>query len=208
MRISELSRRSEVPVATVKFYLREGLLHDGVLTSATQAQYDDSHVDRLRLIRALLGAGGLSIASARAVIAAIADPPSSAFELLGIAAGAVTRSTAPRDHHRVHALMRSWGWMITDENCGTHDVLEETLAAFDDAGFDLPEEVLDRYQAQMSQVAQAEIDSVPTESAGAAVRFVVLGTVLVEPLLLILRRMAQQELSGRRFGSAEERIKP
>ena len=29
MRISELSRESGVPVATIKFYLRERLLHDG-----------------------------------------------------------------------------------------------------------------------------------------------------------------------------------
>ncbi len=42
----------------------------------------------------------------------------------------------------------------------------------------------------------------PTDSAAAAVRYVVLGTVLVEPLLLALRRMAQQEISGRRFGSS------
>ena len=33
MRISELARETAVPVATVKYYLREGLLHDGELTS-------------------------------------------------------------------------------------------------------------------------------------------------------------------------------
>ena len=65
MRISELSRESGVPVATIKFYLRERLLPDGVLTSATQAQYDETHVARLRLVRALIGPGGLSIAAAR-----------------------------------------------------------------------------------------------------------------------------------------------
>ena len=62
MRISELSRTSDVPVATIKYYLRERLLPEGRRTSATQAQYDDSHLARLRLIRALLGPGGLSVA--------------------------------------------------------------------------------------------------------------------------------------------------
>jgi len=33
------------------------------------------------------------------------------------------------------------------------------------------------------------------------VRYVVLGTVLVEPLLLALRRLAQQSASHERFGS-------
>ncbi|RAC11977.1 MerR family transcriptional regulator, partial [Burkholderia multivorans] len=55
MRISELSRRSDVPVATIKYYLREGLLPAGERTSATQAVYTDAHVNRLALIRALLG---------------------------------------------------------------------------------------------------------------------------------------------------------
>ena len=32
---------------TIKYYLREGLLHEGVRTSATQAQYDETHVARL-----------------------------------------------------------------------------------------------------------------------------------------------------------------
>ena len=57
MELSELSSHTEIPVATIKFYLRENLLHEGVRTAATQAQYDQSHVARLRLIRALIGSG-------------------------------------------------------------------------------------------------------------------------------------------------------
>ena len=55
MRISALATAADVPLATVKFYLREGLLHPGAATSATQASYDESHVRRIRLIRALTG---------------------------------------------------------------------------------------------------------------------------------------------------------
>ena len=43
MRISALASTTGLSVATVKFYLREGLLHPGVATSATQASYDDTH---------------------------------------------------------------------------------------------------------------------------------------------------------------------
>ena len=68
MRISELSRATGVPVATIKFYLREGLVPEGVRTSPNQAQYDDAHVQRLRLVRALVGVGGLSIAATREVL--------------------------------------------------------------------------------------------------------------------------------------------
>jgi DNA-binding transcriptional MerR regulator len=171
MRISELSSKTGVPVATVKFYLRENLLHDGVRTAATQAQYDESHVARLRLIRALLGPGGLSIAAAHRVIQAIDEPPESLYELLGIAARAVAGPN-----------------------------LEDALRALDEAGFELPQGALNMYRNHMRQIAQFEIDNVPTESPAAAVRYVVLGTVLVEPLILALRRQAEQEASASRFG--------
>ena len=200
MRISELGRTTEVPVATIKFYLREGLLPEGVLTSATQAQYGETHVARLRLIRALLGPGGLSIAKARHVLQAIDNPPESVHDLLGVAADAVSGPAGDRrDHPRVHQLMATWGWPLDNQNCATHEALESALDALDAAQFDLPAGALDHYRDQMTAVAQAEIDGVPIESPAAAVRYVVLGTVLIEPVLLALRRMAQQEISRRRF---------
>jgi DNA-binding transcriptional MerR regulator len=171
MRVSQLSEQTGIPVATIKFYLRENLLHEGVRTSATQAQYDGSHVARLRLIRALLGPGGLSIAAAHQVIRAIEEPPESLHELLGVAATAVSGPN-----------------------------LEDALRALDEAGFGLPEGALDVYMNHMRQIAEFEIDNVPTDSATAAVRYVVLGTVLIEPLILALRRLAEHEASARRFG--------
>src|SRR6266545_4189804 len=58
MWISELSRRTDVPVATIKYYLREGLLPPGEAAGATRAVYDDSHERRLRLIRARVTRAG------------------------------------------------------------------------------------------------------------------------------------------------------
>ena len=40
MRIGELSRLSGVPVATIKYYLREGLLPPGVHSHPNQANYN------------------------------------------------------------------------------------------------------------------------------------------------------------------------
>ena len=58
MWMSELSSRSGLPVPTIKYYLREQLLHAGEAVGATRARYDDSHVRRLRLVRALTEAHG------------------------------------------------------------------------------------------------------------------------------------------------------
>ncbi len=74
MRISELSAQTGVTVPTIKYYLREELLPEGERSSATQAAYGEKHVERLRVIRALLDAG-VSIAETRRVLGALDDPP-------------------------------------------------------------------------------------------------------------------------------------
>jgi DNA-binding transcriptional MerR regulator len=53
LRISELAERSGVPVATIRHYLREGLLPEPVRTSRNMAYYSPEFVDRIRLIKQL-----------------------------------------------------------------------------------------------------------------------------------------------------------
>ena len=205
MRISQLAATTDVPVATIKFYLREHLLHEGQLTSPTQAQYDESHVRRLQLVRALLGPGGLTVAAARDLLQHIDHPPESQHDLLGIAHHAVHRPVPEDlDLGAAEKLIRRWDWQIDERDRDTPAALADALRGIANADFTLPEGALDRYARVMAEVAEAEIADLPTESAEAAVRYVVLGTVLVEPLLLALRRLAQQDASSRRFASARE----
>src|SRR5690625_5711942 len=92
MKISELSAATEVPVGTIKYYLREGLLHPGERTSRTTARYDHGHVERIRLVRALTDAGGLGIAQIKRVIDVIdADAPPR-MDVLATAQDALVRS--------------------------------------------------------------------------------------------------------------------
>ena len=216
MRISELSRVSGVPVATIKFYLREGLVPEGVLTSPNQAQYDDAHVQRLRLIRALVGVGGLSLAATKNVLGHIDEPTGLTLDLLGTAHQAVAPDL-PDDVDLAPAvsLLRRWGWdacvdaVDKDTGARVDDALgglAVALAALDDAGFVVEPDRMDTYADAMMRVAQAEIDGLPTETPGAAVRYVVLGTVLVEPVLLALRRLAQREASTARFPSPSSQL--
>ena len=53
LKISELAGASGVPVATVRHYLREGLLPEPVKTSRNMAYYPPEFVDRIRLIKQL-----------------------------------------------------------------------------------------------------------------------------------------------------------
>ena len=95
MRIAELSRRSGVPVPTVKYYLREGLLPAGELSSPNQARYDERHLRRLRLVRALLDVGRLPIAAIRELLADLEGPDPDLHHALGRALRSSTANRQP-----------------------------------------------------------------------------------------------------------------
>jgi hypothetical protein len=78
--------------------------------------------------------------------------------------------------------------------------VQDALRALDEAGFELSHDTMEFYADHMRQIAEFEIANVPTDSPTETVRYVVLGTVLLEPLILALRRTAEEEASARRFG--------
>lgn len=53
LKMSELAERSGVPAATIKHYLREGLLGEPVRTARNMAWYRPEEIERLRLIKRL-----------------------------------------------------------------------------------------------------------------------------------------------------------
>jgi DNA-binding transcriptional MerR regulator len=53
LKIGEIAERAEVPVATVRHYLREGLLPEPVKTSRNMAYYPPEFVERIRVIKQL-----------------------------------------------------------------------------------------------------------------------------------------------------------
>ena len=53
LKMSELAERADVPVATVRHYLREGLLPEPVKTSRNMAYYPPEFAERIRLIKQL-----------------------------------------------------------------------------------------------------------------------------------------------------------
>jgi len=200
MRISELSAQTGVPVPTIKYYLRESLLPEGERSSPTQASYGDRHVGRLRIIRALIGSG-VSVAETRKVLTALDDPPASAHDLLGTAHAAVAPPAGGDvDLAAAERLVSRLGWERGKCDDAVLAGVARALEGLDRAGFTISDEVMSAYLDSVQRMARAEIEGVPTDSAEAAVRYVVLGTVLVEPLLLALRRVAEQLASAERFG--------
>ncbi|WP_432485208.1 MerR family transcriptional regulator [Kineococcus esterisolvens] len=202
MLVSALAAASGVPVPTIKYYLREGLLPPGRATGATRAEYGEEHVRRLRLVRALTEVGGLPIARVRDVLACL-DGTTPLTTALGTAHDALAGSPAPEapadGAGAAAALVADAGWRV-DPRCASLAQLGAALAALAGAGFPVEPAALQRYARAADAVAREEVDAIPGEDVADAVEFAVLGTVLHEPVLLALRRLAQQHHSARRFG--------
>lgn len=211
MKLSTLAETTGVPIATVKYYLRQGLLPAGRLLSRTQADYDDTHVERIRLIRALTGVGELDMATVQRVLAVVDDPGDDRLELLRAAHESLQapdpepRKRGDEQDDTTPSRARVWagarGWHVDDPDPVLDD-LDRAWAACSEAGVHLDEAELDARADVMEQMARIDIESVPEEPT-AAVRQVVLGTVLLDPVLVALRRLAQRHQAGKLTESSD-----
>ncbi|MGY5131569.1 MerR family transcriptional regulator [Streptomyces nigrescens] len=210
MRIGELSRETGVAIPTIKYYVREGLLPAGRLTSPNQASYDDGHVRRLRLIRGLIDVGGLTVSAVREVLAAVDSPEESVHKVLGAAQEAITPRpvAAPEGmegaRRTVAEMIRRRGWRIEPDN-PAFEKLAVALATFHGIGHGEFEEVLDDYAEACERVAAADLAWVGRNAeVDGLVEGVVVGTVLGDAVLTAMRRLAHVEASARRFEGAAE----
>ena len=202
MRMSALAGEAGLPVATVKYYLREGLLHPGESTSATRSEYDASHVRRLRLVRALTDVAGMSLDGVRAVLEAVDDPSLSWHEAVGAAHTRLSPDTPEPStdaQKRVSAFLRRRRWRLSPESPHARS-LGRAIDAL--AGLDHPasDRLLDVYADAAITIAEHEVAGVNATDHAAAAEHVVVGTLLQEPLLLAIRRIAQENVSARTRG--------
>ncbi|WP_461029891.1 MerR family transcriptional regulator, partial [Streptomyces sparsus] len=218
MRIGELSSRTGVSVPTIKYYLREGLLPPGELSLPNQADYTAEHERRLRLIRALIEVGKVSVGTVRDVVQAVADPERPVHKALGVVQTSISRTLAAKgggatdgaeaiDPDRraavelVTELVRRRGWPVTQSDPSVL-ALVEALASMRRLGYTAFEQRLDVYASATESIAEADVAGVggmssTTDIAEAAV----IGTLLGDSALAALRRLAQQDASARWFGA-------
>ncbi len=197
--MSELAATSGLPVATVKFYLREGLLPAGEATGATRAHYDESHARRLRLIRALTEVAGLRLDAVRTVLLAVDDDNLSFHAAMGTVHHRLTATgsqATPAALAEVDALVERRGWRLHEPNPHRAALARalDSLAGLDHGA---SAEALDDYAEAAELVAARDVTSVGREDRVAGAEAAVVGTLLWEPVLVLLRRMAQEDASAR-----------
>jgi len=205
MRMAELSRASGVAVATIKYYQREGLVPPARMSASNQADYEDRHVERLRLVRALIEVGGLTVADAKRVIGAIDSDVDIRYVFEAAQHVASTPvavgEVEPAALARVDELIA--GWHVTPDNPGRL-AAARAIQAFEGVGQSSMRGWYEHVADAALAVARADIDEITLrEGRLAQAEAVVIGTVIGDALFFGLRRAAQEHVTAVVFGGGE-----
>jgi DNA-binding transcriptional MerR regulator len=198
MRISALAARSGVPLSAIKYYQREGMLPPGTHTAPNQVDYGDIHLRRLRLIRALVDTGGLSITKAKTVLQAIdADPPDLAetFSAAQLALAGAAQPSSATALRRIRALVTGLGWRVRETNPG-FALAAGAVDGFAAIDYELTPEELGAYAAAAAQIARVDLGALATRSDPELImELMVVGTVMGDALAAGLRLLAQEAVT-------------
>jgi DNA-binding transcriptional MerR regulator len=218
MRIGELSERSGVAIPTIKYYVREGLVPTGLRTKANQVDYGETHLRRLRLVRALLEVGELSVATASRVVAVLDDPDESALRSMGKAAyalaggfpaavpagadgtaGASAPDVDPASVTRVDDLLDRHGWTVGPNNPARAQ-LAAAVAAAEALGLGDALELLDRYAEAAYSVAEVDVElALSPATLDESTERMLVWTVVGDRAMSALRRLAHEAVAVKRM---------
>ena len=200
MQISELSAASGVSIASIKFYVREGLLAPGTPTARNRSAYGELHLRRLRLIRALVDVGSLPLSSVRAVLGSIDSSTDSLHDVFGSVMHALDHGATAADETML-ATVRRWiderGWPV-DPGAPAIAALAHLLATLDRFGIPASLDDFGAAADAAERAAEWEVASaraMPDRTSAAETMLI--GTVVVERVLAELRRLALEAVSAR-----------
>ena len=150
--------------------------------------------------------GGLSIASARHVLAVIDAKGTDlafAFEAIQHALGATgrigERSASAESRDRVSSLVDASGWAVTPSNPGI-ELAARALDGMSTIDFTPSDEFLTGYATACLGIAQADLGALTTRDSPVLVlELMAVGTVMGDVLMSGLRRLAQESAAATVF---------
>jgi DNA-binding transcriptional MerR regulator len=212
MRISELSDTSGVPVPTIKFYLREGLLHPGEKLTPRLTEYDETHRKRLGLLRILREVGDVPVDRLGLLVGTTQSRHSTVHEMLAAASDALAPQPAPPGPDRAavremaDGLIDRAGWSNVGPDSVDRDNLASVLEAimrYQTHGSD-PSAAMP-YVRAADEIARSDIWHLDTgKDRLELLEEMVVGQVVFGQLLLILRRLGEEHYSAERFGAVTD----
>lgn len=195
MKISELSARSGVSIPTLKFYQREGILPKGIATGATTALYDDSHLERIRLITGLRQAVNLPMATIKKILGVIDNPDGDIVDNVGDVINSLPPAFTPKDDYPyARAALERCGMLYFDDYSPIAQ-LDQAIEAIVAAGMPWTDEIVDNYASAVRQIAVADLSPMAEMSQSQRISFAVLGTAMYEPVITAFRRIAHAQLA-------------
>ncbi|PFG34168.1 MerR family transcriptional regulator [Sanguibacter antarcticus] len=218
MLISELSAASGVSTHLIKFYLREGLLRQGHLTSRTRAEYSDDHLRELVLIRALVDLRGLPVQAVGEILAALRLPATNFHYLLGYLVGSLDEPAPPAEpseptgaddedstaaRRTLDEAVAAMGWHVHPGTKAMRSA-EASLDALRRYGIPLDVTDLLQYAQAADTIAQADFAHLSTlASRQEMFEHALIRTFLLDTTVLAMRRLAQEHLSGQHFSGED-----
>ena len=201
MQLKELSEATGTSPASIKFYLREGLVPPGETIHATRARYTKKHVKRLELIRALRHIVGLNIGQIRSIVR-LADDGAPRLALLAHVQRVVL-NLEPAENARVRtaaadAVVRMRNW--PDARSDAREALDRHIALMEGLGISLPLELLDQYSRAVDAIAGLDLEMTTSEDdVNDVILTAAVGMHLHSQLMLKLLAFAQASHAIRRL---------
>ena len=210
MKLQALSAATGVTVPSIKYYLREGLLHPGVKKNATTAVYDDTHRARLDLIQALRQIVGTPVGEIRRLTTLI-DAPAPVIDIMSAAQALGAAAVFPGDDDEpgqpaqelVAHLLRDRGWpdRASAARRGVEKLLTEMAAEGYLPAVDYLEDltrIIDELSALLGTTVPPSAGDGPGDLDRLAMR-VAVGTYRHSRLLVALLQLGHASHSIRRY---------
>jgi DNA-binding transcriptional MerR regulator len=205
MQLRELSEAAGTTPATIKFYLREGLLPPGDTVHATRASYSPKHIKRLQLIHALRRIVGLSIEQVHGILT-LADDGVPQLALLAhvqrvvLGLGSDTGNVARTAAADAVVRMRDW----PDAQSDARDALDRHIALMEGLGITLPLELLNQYSRAVDAIAGLDLElTTAGNDTDDVILTAAIGMHMHSQLMLKLLALAQASHAIRRLHPRE-----
>lgn len=213
--VSQLVRQSQTPLSTIKFYLREELLSPGDLEAAHRAFYGEAHVQRLRLIQVLREVGHLSIPAIRDICRLLDGKGSRdwarviahVIDALGRRESLPHHPQASGARREVLRMLATRRIQVRRNSRAVADLADALVGLRRTLGPDLSADAFIPYLDAMCALARRDFEAnrhLLTGAASAAVG-ATFATVLWEPVLLLLRRIAHEHVVMHAFDGRRTR---
>jgi len=199
MLVSELAERADVPLATVKYYLREGLLPPGDVVGPRRAEYDESHVQRLRILRLLREIGGVPVSSLLVVMDALDDEDLPIHDVMTLTADVISAGPEPGAQDSaslaiVDEVIETMGWDGLRAESVDRLRLAALVAALNGPGpLVASVDVLRYYAGVADELARTEVRHIDyTRDRTDLLEEMITGSVLFGQIFGLLRQMGQE----------------